>query len=82
MLKESSMWPCLEPSDITEISFCQELVQDELIVNEELGVPFTIHAGEADGAESVRCAISYGASRIGHGVRSVESEEILFLLLL
>jgi adenosine deaminase len=32
-------------------------------------VPFTIHAGEADGPESINLALnSCGASRIGHGV--------------
>ena len=36
----------------------------------ELGVPFTIHAGEADGPASVRCALEMGAARIGHGVRA------------
>lgn len=35
-------------------------------------VPFTIHAGEADGAESVKVALDYGTKRIGHGVRSAE----------
>lgn len=38
----------------------------------ELEIPFTIHAGEADGPESVTTALNYGASRIGHGVRSLE----------
>ena len=37
-----------------------------------LGVPFEIHAGEADGPGSVRAAVAFGASRIGHGVRSTE----------
>lgn len=46
----------------------------------ELGIPFTIHAGEADGAESVKLALEYGASRIGHGVRSYEDPEVLRLL--
>ena len=47
---------------------------------EELGIPFTIHAGEADGANSVRLAVEYGAKRIGHGVRSHEDPEVLKLL--
>lgn len=33
------------------------------------GVPFTIHAGEADGVESMNLALDYGAKRIGHGIR-------------
>lgn len=41
------------------------------------GIPFTIHAGEADGAESVRLAVEYGACRIGHGVRAFEDETVL-----
>ncbi len=44
------------------------------------GIPFTIHAGEADGPESVRLAIEYGASRIGHGVRSKEDPEVLQMI--
>ena len=36
-------------------------------------IPFTIHAGEADGPESINLAINAcGATRIGHGVRIVE----------
>lgn len=42
----------------------------------EYGIPFTIHAGEADGAESVRYAIEYGAVRIGHGVRINEDKSV------
>lgn len=40
-------------------------------------IPFTIHAGEADSYDSVASAISFGAKRIGHGVRSVESKEVI-----
>ena len=40
-------------------------------------IPFTIHAGEADGAKSVLDAVSFGAKRIGHGVRILEDEDAL-----
>lgn len=42
----------------------------------KLGVPFTIHAGEADGPESIRAALKFGACRIGHGVRAQEDEDV------
>lgn len=45
-----------------------------------LGVPFTIHAGEADGPESIEAALRFGAARIGHGVRAREDERLLALL--
>lgn len=43
----------------------------------ELNIPFTIHAGEADGPESIKSAISFGTKRLGHGVRCVESDELV-----
>ena len=43
----------------------------------KLNIPFTIHAGEADGIESIKSAIEFGTKRIGHGVRAVESDEIM-----
>ena len=42
-----------------------------------LQVPFTLHAGEAAGPESVRQALELGAQRIGHGVRAIEEESLL-----
>ncbi len=43
----------------------------------ELEVPYTIHAGEADGAESMYAALSFGTKRLGHGVRAKEDVELL-----
>lgn len=40
-------------------------------------VPFTIHAGEAAGPESIKAALRLGAQRIGHGVRSLEDTGII-----
>lgn len=44
------------------------------ILRENL-VPFTIHAGEADGVESLRSALAQGTRRLGHGVRVYEDLE-------
>ena len=46
----------------------------------ELGVPYTIHAGESLGADSVAEAIDLNPRRIGHGVRSAEDPEVLLAL--
>ena len=43
----------------------------------ELGVPYTIHAGEAAGPGSVRDALKMGAARIGHGVRAATDEALV-----
>ena len=40
-------------------------------------MPFTIHAGEADGWQSVKTALDFGAVRIGHGVRAWQNEDLL-----
>lgn len=41
------------------------------------GIPYTIHAGEADGPESVKSALDFGAKRIGHGIRSIEDKNLV-----
>ena len=45
------------------------------------GLGITVHAGEICGAKSVDEAIQLGVTRIGHGVRSNESEETIVKLL-
>lgn len=48
----------------------------------ELGIPYTIHAGEAAGPNSIRQALKMGARRIGHGVRCLEDPSLLSYLAL
>ena len=43
-------------------------------------IPYTIHAGEADGPASIKDAVDMGASRIGHGVRAIEDKSVMRLL--
>lgn len=43
----------------------------------ERNVPFTIHAGEADGVDSIKSALSFGTTRIGHGIRIVEDDKLI-----
>ena len=50
---------------------------EEFALARELEIPYTIHAGEADGPESIRKALELGAQRIGHGVRCIEDEALM-----
>lgn len=43
----------------------------------ERNVPFTIHAGEADGIDSIKSALSFGTTRIGHGIRIMEDDKLI-----
>lgn len=40
-------------------------------------IPYTIHAGEADGVSSFKSAIEFGTKRIGHGVRIMEDNSMI-----
>lgn len=44
------------------------------------GIPFTIHSGEARGADSVFEAIILGAKQIGHGIRSHTDMRVLQII--
>ena len=43
----------------------------------QLGVNFTIHAGESGPASNVAFALSIGAKRIGHGIHSIQDERVV-----
>ena len=49
----------------------------EFALAKKLGIPYTIHAGEAAGPESIRKALEFGAQRLGHGVRCIEDETLM-----
>lgn len=51
--------------------------EELFVLAKELEIPYTIHAGEADGPESVYKALEYGTKRLGHGIRSTEDPELV-----
>lgn len=63
-----------------EAGFPTENFADIFSLARELNVPFSIHAGEAAGANSVWQALDLGASRIGHGVRAAEEPALMAVL--
>lgn len=60
-----------------EALFPNLMFADMFLLANNLEIPFTLHAGEAAGADSVRSAISYGAKRIGHGINSIHDEQLM-----
>ncbi|CAM3815839.1 adenosine deaminase [Cohnella lubricantis] len=61
-----------------EAGFPPQLFREVFELAQELGIPVTIHAGEAGGADNVLEAIDrLGAVRIGHGVRARENPAVL-----
>lgn len=61
----------------TEALFNTENFEDIFKIAKGNNIPFTIHAGEAAGADSIKKAIDFGAKRIGHGIRCIESNELM-----
>ena len=57
--------------------FPNEMFEQEFNLINSYHIPLTIHAGEAAGADSVKSALKYGAVRIGHGIHSIEDENVL-----
>ena len=42
-----------------------------------LKIPYTIHAGEADGVSSINSALDFKTKRLGHGIRCIEDKDTL-----
>jgi len=63
-----------------EKGYPMELYRELFAYARSIGVPFEIHAGEDAGPENVRTAVEFGASRIGHGISSVEDPELMAML--
>lgn len=57
--------------------FPTEDYEEEFALAKKQKVPFTIHAGEAAGPESIWKALEFGVSRIGHGVRAIKDAELM-----
>lgn len=51
--------------------------RDSFDLARSAGARISLHAGETDGAHSVRDALATGTERIGHGVRSIEDAELV-----
>ena len=62
-----------------EAAYPTELYRPLFEKARDLGLLFTIHAGECGSAQNVKDAIDMGARRIGHGVAAAGHEELLKL---
>ncbi|MGL1892100.1 MAG: adenosine deaminase [Spirochaetaceae bacterium] len=63
-----------------EAGYSVDLFRDFFNKAKKIGIPFTIHAGEASGTESIVKAIEIGAKRLGHGIRAYEDEDVMDLI--
>jgi adenosine deaminase len=57
--------------------FPNEMFEEEFSLINKLGIPLTVHSGEASGASSVASALKFGACRIGHGIKSIEDDSVI-----
>lgn len=60
-----------------ESLFPTEVFEDVFALAKQLDIPYTIHAGEAAGPDSIRCALKMGAYRIGHGVHAIDDPDLV-----
>lgn len=60
-----------------EALFATDKFEEEFMLARKYDIPFTIHAGEAAGPESIWKALEYGAVRIGHGIRCIEDDVLV-----
>jgi adenosine deaminase len=61
-----------------ELRFPAKLFKEHFLRAREHGLQVTVHAGEADGPQSIWDAIQLlGASRIGHGVSAIQDPQLL-----
>lgn len=51
------------------------------VMAKKYNIPFTIHSGEADGYDSILAAINFGVTRIGHGIRAIEYDDLINLII-
>jgi adenosine deaminase len=58
-------------------SFSPLLFKESFDLAKAKKIKFTIHAGESMGPKSVADALNMGASRIGHGIRSIEDLSVV-----
>ena len=64
-----------------EAIFKTSMYEETFRMAREKGIPFTVHAGEADGPESIRTAMSFFGEndqiRLGHGIQCIDDEELV-----
>lgn len=76
MKKEPSLFAGLDLAG-AEALYPTTWFESEFSTARKYRIPFTIHAGEAAGPESIRAALDFGARRIGHGIAAARDEVLM-----